>query len=49
MIVFGGMLVLGIVTTAHMPAGPAKPQVHPGVSHREAFLAALAARSVSLH
>src|SRR6267143_6893119 len=37
----GGVLVLRIVAAADVPARPAQAQMHPGVSRREAFLAAV--------
>jgi len=47
--VLGGMLVLGFVAAADVSAGPAQAQMHPGIAHLEAFLAAFAARPVGLH
>src|SRR5256885_4181300 len=41
-----GMLVLGFVAAADVSAGPAQAQMHPGIAHLEAFLAAFAARPV---
>jgi hypothetical protein len=41
--VLGGMLVLGRITTADVSADKALPQVHPSVTHFEAFFAARAA------
>ncbi len=37
----GGMLVLRIVTAAHMAADQAQAQVDPGIADRQAFLAPL--------
>src|SRR5467141_1315439 len=47
--VLGGMLVLGFVAAADVPAGPAQAQMHPRIAHLEAFLAAFAARPVGPH
>src|SRR5690348_1642326 len=41
--VLGGVLVLRTVAAADVPAAEAEPQVHPGVAHLKAFLAAFAA------
>ena len=35
---FGGVLVLGRIATAHLSANQAQAQVDPGVSHFHAFL-----------
>ena len=43
--VLGGVLVLGGIAAAHVAADEAFAQVHPGVAHLQAFLAAFAARS----
>jgi hypothetical protein len=40
----GGVLVLRIVTAAHMSTGETKAQVHPGITHFQAFLAPIGAR-----
>jgi hypothetical protein len=40
----GGMRILRIVTTAHMPAFQANTQMHPGVTHFQALLTAISAR-----
>src|SRR6266446_3397807 len=45
----GGMLVLGFIAAADVSAGPAQAQMHPGISHLDAFLAAFAARPVGPH
>src|SRR5262249_22017186 len=37
--VLGGVLVLGVVAAADVPARPAQAKVHPGIAHGEAFLA----------
>ena len=37
----GGMLILRIVTTAHMPAFQANTQMYPGVTHFQALLTAI--------
>ena len=34
-IVFGGVLVFGLVTTAHVPAGQAHSQMDPGITELE--------------
>jgi hypothetical protein len=39
-----GMFVLRVVATTHLAAGQTFPEVHPGVTHLEALLAAIAAR-----
>jgi hypothetical protein len=40
----GGMLILRIVTTAHMPAFQANTQMHPGVANFQAILTASGTR-----
>src|SRR6266436_1558815 len=40
----GGVLVLRIVTAAHMSTGEAEAQVHPGISHFQTVLTSLGAR-----
>jgi hypothetical protein len=40
-----GMLVLGVVAAADVPARKAETQVNPAIPHRQAFFAALAARA----
>ena len=40
---FGSVLVLGRVAAAHVATAETLPQMHPGVSHFQTFLAALAA------
>src|SRR5215475_11172972 len=40
----GGVLVLRRVTASHVPALHAQPQMHPGVAHLQALLAALRMR-----
>jgi hypothetical protein len=40
----GGVLVLGAVAAAHMPAGHAQPQVHPAVADPKAILTTVGAR-----
>src|SRR5467141_708920 len=47
--VLGGMLILGFVAAADVSADPAQAQMHPGIAHLEAFLAAFAARPVGPH
>src|ERR1035438_3019711 len=42
--VFGGVLVLGGIATAHVAALQTRPQVHPAISHFEALLATGGAR-----
>src|SRR5216117_641560 len=44
--VLGGMLVLRFIAAADVSAGAAQAQMHPGIAHLEAFLAAFAARPV---
>ncbi len=39
-----GVLVLRLVAAAHVPAGEAEPEVHPGVADAEAVLTSLRAR-----
>jgi hypothetical protein len=41
--VFGGVLVLGRITTTHMAADQTLPQVNPTIAHLEALFAAVAA------
>jgi len=43
---FGGMFILGRIAAAHMTAFATQAQVHPGITHFQALLAAL---SVWLH
>src|SRR5258708_2148205 len=45
-IVLGGVLVLRLVAAADVAAGAAQAQVHPGVAHLQAFLAAVRVRLV---
>lgn len=40
---FGGMLVLGLVSAAHVPADFAQAQVDPGIARLQAFYAAITA------
>jgi hypothetical protein len=40
-IMLGGVFVLGIVAAAHVSADLAQAQMDPGVSHLQAFLAAV--------
>jgi len=40
----GGVAILGRITATHVPAFQAQPQMHPGVSHFQAFLAAIGFR-----
>jgi hypothetical protein len=40
----GGVLVLRIVTATDMSTGEAEAQVHPGITHFQAFLAPIGAR-----
>lgn len=47
--VLGGVLVLGVVATPDVPAGPAQPQMHPPISHGQAFFATLTAWPVRLY
>jgi hypothetical protein len=37
--VFGGVLVLGRITTTHMPARQTQPQMNPRIAHLDAFFA----------
>src|SRR5438552_2693772 len=46
MVVLGRVLVLRVVATADVAAGPAQAKVHPGVAGCEALLAAGGVRSV---
>jgi hypothetical protein len=49
--VLGGVLIFRRITTAHMAALEAEPEVHPGIVHFKTFFAALAAgrhREISL-
>src|SRR5258706_15123227 len=46
MVVLGRMLVLRVVATADVAAGPAQAKVHPGIADCEALLAAGGVRSV---
>jgi hypothetical protein len=43
MIMIGGMLVLGLVTAAHVTADFAQAQMDPGITHLQAFYAAIPA------
>jgi hypothetical protein len=38
---FRGVPIFGIIATANMAASAAEPQVHPGITHLETFLAAV--------
>ena len=40
----GGVLVLRIVTATDMSTGETEAQVHPGITHFQAFLAPIGAR-----
>jgi hypothetical protein len=42
--VFRRVFVLGTVAASDMPAGQTQPQMDPGISHLEAFLAAFGLR-----
>src|SRR5437867_4877765 len=44
----GGVLILRAIAASDVTAGAAQAQLHPRVAHLETFLAALAARPVSL-
>ena len=44
----GRVLVLRVIATADMPAGPAQAQMHPGIAHLQAFFAAVGVRPISL-
>jgi hypothetical protein len=43
--VFCRVLVLGRIATPHVAAFAAKPQVHPGISHFQAFFASFCVRT----
>jgi hypothetical protein len=43
MVVFGGMLVLGVITASHMSAGHANTQMNPVVPYSQAVFTALGA------
>jgi hypothetical protein len=45
---FRRVFILRVVAAADMPAGPAQPQVDPGIAHGEAFLATFAARRIRI-
>jgi len=38
-VVFGGVLVFGIIAAVHFAAGLAGAQMHPGIAERNAFIA----------
>src|SRR5713101_2286691 len=41
---FGGVLILRVVTATDMSTGETEAQVHPGISHFQTFLAPIGAR-----
>lgn len=45
---FGGMFILRRITTAHMPADHAQPQMNPGIAKFDAFFANVSLRGRNL-